>query len=182
MLDAESRLRAKAYIAALLFALGTVVSIGMFLLLQGSGRLLAAWSLSLAIGGSLISLLGAVFMMNAAEIAGDPAYSVMTTDAQRLMLTGLQATSDYTSFHLSLVITTLANAGFFYLFIRSRLLPVIIAGWGLFASLFVVVTIVARDFIPVLGHSALTISFMLSNLIALLATGFYLGIKGVRQD
>jgi len=180
MLEAETRLRAKAYIAALLFALEALISIGFFILLRKYGLLLAAWCLFLNLGASGLILLGAVYAMNAAEIAGDSAYINLAVDT-RVMLAGLQATSDYTSFHLGLIISTLANAGFFYLFLKSSLIPKIIAGWGLFASLFVVVIMVARDFIPVLGHTAFTATFMVCNLIALIATGLYLGIRGVRS-
>ena len=71
-------------------------------------------------------------------------------------------------------------AGFFLLFLKSALIPRLIAGWGLFASLFVGVTIVARDFIPLLGDGAITAAFMISNLVAIIATGIYLSIYGVR--
>jgi hypothetical protein len=181
MLDAELRLRAKAYLATLVFALEAVFGISLFLLLRRHGRLLAPWSLLLSIAGAVLVLTGAVFTMNAAQIASDPAYNSLTSDVQKLMLTGLQATSNYTSFHLGLVVSTAANAGFFYLFLKSRLMPTVISAWGLFASLFVVFTIIARDFIPALGNNALTLAFMVSNLIALLSTGFYLGVRGVRR-
>jgi len=118
--------------------------------------------------------------MNAALIASNDAFKGLADESGRLMLSGLQATSDYTSFHLSLVLSSAAMAGFFYLFLKSGFIPKLIAGWGVFASLFVVVTIVARDFIPVLGHNSITAAFMLCNLIAMVATGLYLGIKGVR--
>ena len=73
------------------------------------------------------------------------------------------------------------KAGFFYLFVKSRLIPTVIAAWGVFASLFVVIVIVARDFLPALGHGGVTLAFMVSNLVALLATGLYLAIRGVRR-
>ena len=98
------------------------------------------------------------------------------------MLAGLQATSDYTSFHLGLVLSSFAMAGFFFLFLKSALIPRLIAGWGLFASLFVGVTIVARDFIPILGQEAVTAAFMISNLVGIIATSIYLSIYGVRTD
>ncbi|EED30461.1 conserved hypothetical protein [gamma proteobacterium NOR5-3] len=182
MLDAETRLRAKAYLACLGFALGTVVSVGLFLILQSHGRLLASTSLVVSLAAAVLSLLGAVFAMNVAELASAPAYASITDDAQRLMLAGMQATSDYTSFHLSLVISSVANAGFFYLFLRSGLIPMLIAAWGVFASLLVAVVIVARDFIPALGQPGITISFMVANLIALISLSLYLGIKGVRVE
>ncbi|WP_202962386.1 DUF4386 domain-containing protein [Congregibacter litoralis] len=182
MLDAELRLRAKAYLACLGFALTTVVNIGLFMLLRRHGQLLAAACLTLSLTGAMLSLLGAVFAMNVAEITSAPAYQAITDSAQRLMLAGMQATSDYTSFHLSLVISCVAQGGFFFLFYRSDLIPRIISAWGVFASLLVSTIIVARDFIPALGHSSVTISFMLGNLIALLSLSLYLGIKGVRGD
>jgi hypothetical protein len=158
------------------------VSVGLFLMLQSHGRLLASTSLVISLAAAVLSLLGAVFAMNVAELASAPAYASITDDAQRLMLAGMQATSDYTSFHLSLVISSVANAGFFYLFLRSGLIPVVIAAWGVFASLLVAVVIVARDFIPALGQPGITISFMVANLIALISLSLYLGIKGVRVE
>lgn len=180
MLDAENRLRALAYAALFVFLLDLLVSVGLFQLLRSSGPLLAAWSLAGRITGGFLSILGAVYLMNAAEIASRPAYTVLADSADRLLLSGLQATSDYTSFHLSIVLTSAAMAGFFWLFLRSGSIPKLIAGFGLFASLFSGSTIVLRDFIPALGHNAVTMAFILSNLIALLSTSIYLAAKGVR--
>ncbi len=180
MLGAETRLRALAYAALLVFALDLLVSVGLFLLLRSAGPLLAAWSLAGRITAGLLSVLSAVFLMNSAEIASRPAYTVLADNADRLLLNGLQATSNYTSFHLSLVLSSAALAGFFWLFLRSGRIPKLIAGWGLFASLFVATTIVLRDFIPALGHIAITMAFMLSNLIALFSTSIYLAAKGIR--
>ncbi|NNE58521.1 MAG: DUF4386 domain-containing protein [Hellea sp.] len=180
MLDAETRLMAKAYLGLLTFALALLTSIGLYLILKTRGQLLAAWSLLVALGGAVLVLLGSVYAMNAAQIGGNEAFETLASAEQRHLLAGLQTTSDYTSFHLGLVLSSSGNAGFFYLFLKSGLIPKIIAGWGLFASLFVAVMIVARDFIPALGHNGITATFMVSNLIAILATGFYLAIKGVR--
>ncbi len=180
MLDAETRLRGLAYVTLLIFALDLLVSVGLFLLLKSTGPLLAAWSLAARIMAGLLSVLGAVFLMNSAEIASRPAYTVLADGADRLLLNGLQATSNYTSFHLSIVLSSAALAGFFWLFLKSRQIPKFIAAWGLFASLFVSVAIVLRDFIPQLGHITITMAFMLSNLIALFSTSIYLAAKGVR--
>ncbi|WP_439102729.1 DUF4386 domain-containing protein [Congregibacter sp.] len=182
MLDAEIRLRAKAYLACLGFALAALVNIGLFMLLRRHGQLFAALCLTLSLTGAVLSLLGAVFAMNVAEISSATAYQSITDNAQRLMLAGMQATSDYTSFHLSLVISCVAQGGFFFLFLRSGLIPRLISGWGVFASLLVSTVIVARDFVPALGHGSITIAFMLGNLVALLSLSLYLGIKGVRVD
>jgi hypothetical protein len=180
MLDAEARLRALAYVGLLVFALDLLVSLGLFQLLRSFSPLLAAWSLAARIMAGLLSLLGAVFLMNSAEIASRPAYTVLADGADRLLLNGLQATSNYTSFHLSLVLSSAAMAGFFWLFLKSGQVPKLIAGWGLFASLFVASAIVLRDFIPVFGHVTISLTFMVSNLIALFSISIYMVSKGVR--
>jgi len=178
MLEAETRLRAKAYLGALAFALTCLTSVAFLILLRKHHLLLSGWSFTLTIIGAVLSLLGAVYAMNVAEIAS---HSAFTDNSDRLSLASLQATSDYTAFHLGLVIGTLGNAGFFYAFLRSRLLPNFIAAWGVFASLYVVTIIVARDFIPTLGNDLITMAFMVCNLIALVATAAYLSFKGIRN-
>lgn len=179
MLDAEIRLRALAYAGLLIFALDLVVSLGLFHLLKAAGPLLAGWSLAARVMAGLLSALGSVYLMNSAEIASRAAYSLLTDESGRVLLNGLQATSSYTSFHLSLVLSSAALAGFYWLFLVSGRIPKIIAAWGLFASVFVASAIVLRDFMPALGHSGITIAFMLSNLITLLSTSLYLAVKGV---
>ncbi|MEP3891064.1 MAG: DUF4386 domain-containing protein [Hellea sp.] len=180
MLGAETRLHAKAYLGLLAFALEAMIGVGLYLLLRKFGPLLAGWSLFVNLAAATLMLLGAVFSMNAAHIGGNDAFAALTDESGRLMLSGLQATSDYTSFHLALILTTAANAGIFYLFLKSGLIPKLIAGWGLFASIFVVAIVVARDFIPALGHGSITAAFMISNLVALISLGLFLGLKGVR--
>lgn len=178
MLDAEVRLRAMAWTALLIFALDLLVSVGLYHLLRSSGPLLAAWSLAARLMAGLLSVLGAVYLMNAAEIANHPI--ALADLGDRLLLNSLQATSNYTSFHLSLVLSSSALAGFFWLFFTSAKIPRLIAGWGLFASLFVAATIALRDFVPALGSSAITLAFMAANLVALLSTSIYLAVRGVR--
>jgi len=156
MLEAETRLRAKAWLAVLLLGLEAVVAVGLYLLLRRYGPLLSGWSLFIGLVGSVLTFLGAVYAMNSSLIAGKEAFTLLTDDKGRTLLAALQASSDYTSFHLGLVIASAANAGFFALFLRSGLIPKVIAGFGIFASLFVVSMVVARDFLPALGANALT--------------------------
>ncbi len=178
MLEAEGRLRAKAYMGILSLCISAIVSVGLYLLLRNTGQLLAGASLFLSLVAAVLMFLGSVFAMNAAEFASNVAY---TLSDDKLMLASLQATSDYTSFHLGLVISSLSMAGFFFLFLKSSLIPKLIAGWGVFASVFVATAIVVRDFIPALGSNAITGAFMVSNLIALITLGVYLAFKGVRK-
>ena len=181
MLEAEGRLRAKAYMGILMLCIQAVISVGLYLLLRHSGQLLAGASLFIGVVATLMMFLGSVFAMNAAVFASNAAYTTLTNSQQLLMLTSLQVTSDYTSFHLGLVVSSLSMAGFFFVFLKSGLIPKLISGWGVFASLFVVTAIVLRDFIPAIGHNAVTGAFMLSNLIAMISLGVYLAFKGVRE-
>lgn len=180
MLEAETRLHAKAYVGLLLIGLQLIFVFAVYRLLRDAGPLLAGWSVGVGLVSIALGLFGVVAAMNAAELAGAAAYQTLASGEQRLLLAGLQATTDYTSFHLSLVMSSAANAAIFVLFLRSGDLPKIIAGWGLFASLFVVGALVTRDFIPIIGHDLVTMAFMVSNLVALIATGLYLTIWGVR--
>lgn len=180
MLDAETRLHGKAYVALLLIGLQLMFIFGAYRLLRDAGPLLAGWSVGVGLVSIALGLFGVVAAMNAAELAGTAAYQTLASGDERLLLAGLQATTDYTSFHLSLVMSSAANVAVFILFLRSGDLPKAIAGWGLFASLFVVVALVTRDFIPAVGHNIVTMAFMISNLIALVMTGLYLAIRGVR--
>lgn len=182
MLQAEERLHARAYVSLFSFMLQGFISVGLFFVLRTHGPVLATWALVIGISAALLSLTGAVSAMNVALLAQNSAFETLTNDAQRLMLAGMQVTSDYTSFHLSLVLGCVANAAVFYLFLKSKLIPKLISGWGLFASLFVAIVIVGRDFIPVLASDSITVAFMLSNLIAMFALGLYLGIKGIRNS
>lgn len=179
MLEAEKALHAKAYLGGLVFCIEALVAAGLFLLVQRYNVMLALASLIVHISATVLMGLGAVFAMNAAQVAGNEAYIALGHDSQ-LLLASLQATSDYTSFHLGLVLASFAKAGFFYLFLKSGLIPRLIAGWGIFASLFVGITIVARDFMPLLGSGTITAAFLASNLIAILALGVYLVMRGVR--
>lgn len=181
MQDAELRLRAKAYAGLFNFGLESMFLASLFLLLRDRSHLLAMTSLLIGFAGSALVLSGSVYGMNAAEIASNEAFVSLANDSQRIVFTALQATADYTSFHLSLVLSSAAKAGFFWLLLTSALLPKPIAAWGVFASVFVVVTLVLRDFIPIFGHDSVTIAFMASNLIALLALGAYLCFRGVRE-
>ena len=100
-------------------------------------------------------------------------------DQLRALLVGALA-GDYTSFHLGLVVNACAKAGFFALFVRTRRIAAPIAWWGLIASLYVAIAIVGRDFIAALGRDAVTVGFMVGNLVAHVALGLYLVTRGVR--
>jgi len=165
-----------------MFGLSVLINLGLYLLLRKSGPLLAGWSLLVGLAASILALFGSVFAMNAAQIAGNSAYTSLADGDGRLLLAGLQATSDYTSFHLSLILSSVANAGFFWLLLRSGLIPILIAGFGVFASLFVAITIMARDFVPALGANPITMAFMLCNLVAMVSLALYFVIKGVRDN
>lgn len=181
MLAAETQLHAKAYVALLLIGLQLLFLFCAYRLLRDDSPVLAGWSVGMGAISLALSLFGVVAALNAAELASAAAYQTLASGEQRVLLAGLQATTDYTSFHLSLITSSVANAGIFALFLRAGGLPKIMAGGGVLASLFVVIALVGRDFIPVMGSNAVTMAFMASNLIALIAMGLYLSIRGVRS-
>ena len=115
-----------------------------------------------------VSLLGAVFAYSTLPNSRVTRRirSMVDTDLSGWALPGLQVTSDYTSFHLSLVASSLGKLGFFWLLLTgARLMPVWLAGWGVFASAFVATAIVTRDFRAADGErSSDDGAFMLSRI------------------
>ncbi len=182
MLNAAERIRGKAYLALLFFMLDCFIGIGLYLILRANGHALATWSLLLGVSASILALLGAVYAMNIAMIAENNAFELVSNQEQRLMLTSLLVTSDYTSFHLSIILSSAAKAGFFFLFWKSRLIPRLLSAWGVFASLFLVSMIVGRDFIALLANDLITAAFMGANMLALVALALYLAFRGVRAS
>jgi len=57
MLQAETHLRAKAYLGLLIFAFEATIGVGLYLLLNKSGPFLAGWSLFASLGAAVITLL-----------------------------------------------------------------------------------------------------------------------------
>lgn len=174
--NAELRSRGAAYFGLFMFAMDMLVVTGFFLLLRQYGLVMAWWAFLISLGAFILSLLGTVSFMNLAIMSTETAFE----STENNKLAAAQTLTDYTSFHLGLILSSAAKIIFFVLFWRAAIIPKLISGWGVFASAFVVIVIVLRDFIPALGSDPVTAAFMLSNLTALIALGLYLIIKGVR--
>lgn len=180
MMDAEMSLRGMAYLSIVGFGLDVLVTLGLFLLLRSTSTILSLWCLCMGVTAALMTLLGGVFTMNAALLAGNEGLASLGDEAQLTLLTSLQAMTNYTAFHIGLIISSLSMAGYFWLFFKSRTIPSVLAGFGIYASLFVAIAIGLRDFQPFLASTAVTALFMICNLIALVALGLYLAIWRVR--
>ena len=180
MRGAAGRVYGKAWIGAGLAALDAFIAAGLYLLVRQRAPFAALASLLVAVLAAALSLDVAAATLNAANLLESRALAnTLNPGEVEMLLTALVAT-DYSVFHLGTVVNAAAKAGFFALLLVSRRVPRPLAGWGLFASLFVVTGIVGRDFIGALGHNAISIAFILCNLVAYLALGLYLTIRGVR--
>ncbi|MEL6302809.1 MAG: DUF4386 family protein [Pseudomonadota bacterium] len=179
MLDAEQRLRAKAYLAILTFLLEVTFSIAILRVLFAHGAVLASVSAISGIAAALCSLIGGMAALTIAELLSVPNTDLLATEV-RLNSIKTLITGEYTTFHMGVIIGSLGKAGVFFLLLTSRLVPTTLAGWGVFASLFVATTVVARDFIGVLANNSVTMAFILCNLIALVSLSLYLTIRGIR--
>jgi hypothetical protein len=179
MLANEPAARLRAYLGLLTFAVDALVCAGLALLLFRAAPLIASWSLLVAFGAAVLGLFGPITALNVAEFAsaGDGAAT-----GEFALSSRVQLTTEYTSFHLALVLSSVAKAGFFVAFIRGNLIPLWIASWGVFASVFVAAAIVGRDFIPALGADIITNAFLLCNLVAMVLVGGYLLLRGVKVE
>ncbi|QYJ06292.1 DUF4386 family protein [Qipengyuania flava] len=176
MLQSPDRLQARGWMLMAIFACQAASLSGFYLLTRNRSPLPAIWAL-------LAGLVAAKFSLSAsvnAFAAGKLASGVLAPDSASAHAV-METVANHSSFHLALVLSSLASAVFYGVFLRFRLLPPLLAGFGLFASLFVSATIVGRDFVAVLGHDAFTAAIMGANLIAIVATGLYLIVKGVRE-
>ena len=176
MLQSPDRLQARGWMLMAIFACQAASLSGFYLLTRERSPFPALWALLAGLVAATFSLSASVNAFAAAKLAsgvlpieGAQAHAVMETVA------------NHSSFHLALVLSSLAGAVFYGVFLRFRLLPPILAGFGLFASLFVAAVIVGRDFVSALGQDAFAAAIMGANLIAIVATGFYLIVKGVQE-
>lgn len=182
MLEAETQLKARGWMLMAIFSVEVLGLVGLFLILRRAGALLAGWALALGMVAASFSLIGAVNAFAASELAAGTLEAIAATEGALLAHAAMETVTNYSSFHLALVLSNIAVAGFYWLFLRSGSIPKWIAGFGLFASLYVALAIVGRDFIAFLGSDAVTMTFMACNLLSILATGLYLLARGVQQD
>ncbi|MEM9599884.1 MAG: DUF4386 domain-containing protein [Pseudomonadota bacterium] len=180
MMEADSALRALAYLSIVGFALNSMVTIGLYRLTEKSGDLMPVWALIAGITAAILTLLGGVSTMTAALLSANEGFAALGDESQRLLLVSLQAATNYTAFHLGLILSSLSMAVYFWLFFQSRQIPSLLSGFGMTASLFVAIAIGLRDFIAFLASDAVTALFMVSNLLALVGLGIYLTVWRVR--
>lgn len=176
MLQSPGRLKARGWMLMAIFACQSASLSGFYLLTRERSPFSALWALLAGLVAATFSLSASVNAFAAAKLASGvlapdsaPAHAVMET------------VTNHSSFHLALVLSSLAGAVFYGVFLRFLLLPPLLAGFGLFASLFVAAIIVGRDFVAALGQDVFTAAIMGTNLIAIVATGFYLILKGVQE-
>ncbi|MEL7022188.1 MAG: DUF4386 family protein [Pseudomonadota bacterium] len=182
MIPEERALRAKSYLAGLVFLLEALFALGLYQIFRRDGSTLAALSLVGLLAAAFGTLFGGFAALTAAEWVSADAFIDPVIAPDRLLLLTALVSAEYTVFHLGLVLGSLGKAGFLYLLLTRGLMHPLIAGWGLFASLLAAFVIVTRDFVPALANNVVSITFMSCHLVALVAVGFYLAIHGVRHN
>ena len=80
---------------------------------------------------------------------------------------------------ISLIFFSCGSAIFFYLFLRSRYLPRVVAGWGIFASVVYAVFGFGTLVMPQLPSAVIALA-LLPILIAEVSTGFWLLVRGLK--
>lgn len=177
MLESPQRLKARGWLLMAIFACQAASLSGFYLLTRKRSALPALCAMLAGLVAATFSLSASVNAFAAAKLAEGalPSDGAITHAV-------MEAVSNHSSFHLALVLSSLASAVFYGIFLGYRLLPRALAGLGLFASLFVATAIVGRDFAAALGQDAVTAAFMGANLIAIVATSLYLLVRGIKED
>lgn len=182
MRTAVDRVYGRVHITTAIAILELLVAAGLYLLVRDHAPLVGLLSLLtsvLAVTMSLVAIAGTLAIAN--TLASDSLGNTLNATQLEPILAAFTIT-EYSAFHLGVVLNATGKAGFFWLLARFRLIASPIAWWGFAASVYVVSMMVGRDFIDALGSGAITLSFMLGNLIALLALGVYLSLRGVRAS
>lgn len=177
MAQAGPSLLGLGWLRLAVFALEVLFYTGLWIALKDRIPLISGWAAIIGIASAILGTVGSLIAMNAAQIAVDGAYS----DAGRLELLALQATLDYTSFHLALVLGCVAKAAFFASMFALHSVPRAVSAFAVFASLFVMTGVIGRDFIDMLGNDMVTAAFLASNVMALLLIGGFLAWRGVKS-
>lgn len=172
----------RVHITTALTVLEVLVAAGLYRLVRERAPLVGLLSLLTSLLAAVMSLVAIASSLAIANTLASDSLGNTLDAAQLEPVLATFTITEYSAFHIGVVLNATGKAGFFWLLARARLIAAPIAWWGFAASLYIVAIMVGRDFIDALGSGAITVSFMLGNLVALVTLGAYLCFRGVRAS
>ena len=154
-----------------------VLAFALFVVLEPVNRRLAQLALLLRLGGSFVGAASLMFRV-AKERLQTATASPTFTPEQLGALAAVTQRSANAGVYMAWIFIGLGSTLFFLLFLRSRYLPRALAGFDVFASTLLVVVPVGSFLYP--AYSGTLKAFLVTSLLAELATALWLIIKGIR--
>jgi hypothetical protein len=154
-----------------------VLGFALYVVLEPVNRRLAQLALLLRLGGSFVGAASLMFRVAKERVQLAAASETFTTEQLR-GLAGVTQQGANAGVHTAWMFIGLSWALFYALFLRSRYIPRALAGFGIFASmLLVVVPMAAWVFPQYIGTLKL---LLVTSLLAELATALWLLTRGLR--
>lgn len=155
-----------------------VLGFALFVVLEPVHKRLAQLALLLRLGGSFVGASSLMFRVAKGRIQSSSASATFTME----QLGGLAAVTQQganAGIHIAWMFIGLSYTLFFLLFLRSRYLPRALAGFGVFASMSLIVVPMGSFLYP--QYLGTLKALLLTSLLAEIATALWLLIKGLRS-
>lgn len=162
----------------ILYASVVVLSWALYVILKTVNKNLALLALLLRSGEAILGAATVLISFIALLLLNGEAYSTVFEAEQLQALAGLFLSVRTAALDIVLIFVGLGGTVFSYLFFRSKYVPRILAAWGIFTYLSMLVLALINILLPNRPEMIETILFALGALFELLI-GFWLLFKGV---
>ncbi|WP_242165010.1 DUF4386 domain-containing protein [Lysobacter sp. M15] len=158
---------------------GVVVLIwALYVLLRPAGKNLALLAVLFRLVEVAVHYVAVLFSLSALVLLSGADYLAPLGEDQLHALARVSLNTQGAGLNLGFVLLGLGSAAFAYLFLRSRYVPKILAGWGVFASLLLSASAIAVILFPAVGRFVL--AAMVPMFIYEVTLGFWLLLKGAK--
>jgi hypothetical protein len=148
----------------------------LYITLRPINKRLAQLALFLELGQASVGAVTVIFSFMVLGFYTAPAAALQNDQLQTLA--GIVGRASESGFNISMTFLGIGSTIFFYLFYKSKYIPRLLAGWGIFASVVMLIVSVAMLLFP---DSSRTLQYGWGPMgIAELGTAFWLVIVGVR--
>ena len=156
-----------------------VVAFALYVVLAPVHKRLAQLALIFRLGGSFVGAASLMFRVAKAQFSSASAAALFTTEQLGRMAAVTQQGANAGIF-TAWIFMGLGEAIFFALFLRSRYLPRVLAGFGIFGSIMLIAVPLVSFVYP--QYQATLKALLITSLLAELATAPWLLIKGLQSD
>lgn len=179
VVEHEALWRAALLCVGLAWISVAVVAFALYVVLEPVHKRFAQLALILRLGGSFVGAASLMFRVVKTQFYSASAAAMFTTE-QLGRLAAMTQQGANAGIYTAWIFMGLGEGIFFALFWRSRYLPRALAGFGVFACIVLVAVPMGSLAYP--QYQAMLKPLLLTSLLAELATGLWLLVKGLQSD